>query len=660
MQVTSPSVKDLRKRAKELGVSIPSNVEKTELIELLEQAERGVKTRSVSELKARLQELGLQVPKIIVEKAELLQLVLEAERQQEKEQEKRERKEKQIPTSPPPKVRFRNSAGDIPRPWYQMESRTKPGHFYFINADTGERTWVLPQAPASQSPPPAKRYGTSGPASSTKGFHATAVPPGMPPLPPASGGTFGAPCFVQDNQSRLLSPAAGRAAASTAAAFYGSPTRPSLSPADAAVTVTTHEIPSIHASGIAADSTDFDSTVKCPEQAISSDPTVDFGVTQRPTEEMVEEMVGATIPALAAVQTIEESGDEETDDEGSRNDYRDHAFSEAAPPLAPVRDRRWSREGAMTCNRNGADIGTSGTVKSLCLEVPADDDQWDPDTTIAPELHAVHGSKFTWVRGKMIGRGSLGRVFKALDTKTGMILAVKEVPIDLRNEGDRKYVEDLQNEVSIMQELNNPHIVRYLGHDFMDNSLYMYLEHMPGGSLTQALQQFGAFDESLLGEYAKQILCGLEYMHTRDPAVVHRDIKGPNILVGADCKVKLADFGCAKRTQETMTHTLRGSIHWMAPEVIAHERYGRAADIWSFGCVCIEMGTATVPWGKLDNQMAAVIKIGMSDETPPLPEGLSLVGEDFISQCLHRDATLRPTASDLLQHELIRQITFPD
>lgn len=305
-------------------------------------------------------------------------------------------------------------------------------------------------------------------------------------------------------------------------------------------------------------------------------------------------------------------------------------------------------------------MGEFGGVKGLAMKV-AEDDHWDPDTTISPELGgAIKGSKFTWVRGKMLGRGSLGRVFKALNCNTGMVLAVKEVPIDLNSESDRKYIADLHNEVRIMQELHHANIVRYLGHDFMQNSLYMYIEYMPGGSLTQALQQFGPFDEALLAEYSQQILSGLEYMHTRDPPVVHRDIKGPNILVGADCRVKLADFGCAKRTQETMTHTMRGSIHWMAPEVIAHERYGRAADIWSFGCVAIEMGTATVPWGKLDNQMAAIIKIGMSEETPPLPEGLSPTGEDFIFVCVQRDASLRPNATALLRHSLLSHCPLPE
>jgi len=328
----------------------------------------------------------------------------------------------------------------------------------------------------------------------------------------------------------------------------------------------------------------------------------------------VPDLAASAAAARAAVPAFREAPCSRGDT-SARHDYRDDGFGDDSDPSIPEVDRRWSRQGVMTARRDEE----SEKIKELDLAqaLPPEAAGWDPDTTISPlAAGTVQGSHLTWVRGKMIGRGSLGRVFKALDQKTGQILAVKEVTVDLRNEADQQFIEDLKNEVSIMQELQHPNIVRYLGHDFMDNCIYMYLEHMPGGSVTQALQQFGAFDEALLAEYSKQILSGLEYLHTRTPAVVHRDIKGPNILVGADCRVKLADFGCAKRTQETMTHTMRGSMHWMAPEVISHERYGRAADIWSFGCVAIEMGTAKVPWGKLDNPMAAVIKIGMSEETP--------------------------------------------
>ncbi|CAK0809600.1 unnamed protein product [Prorocentrum cordatum] len=101
---------------------------------------------------------------------------------------------------------------------------------------------------------------------------------------------------------------------------------------------------------------------------------------------------------------------------------------------------------------------------------------------------------------------------------------------------------------------------------------------------------------------------------------------------------------------------MRGSIPWMAPEVIAHSRHGLAADIWSFGCVGIEMATAAIPWGRFDNPMAAMVKIGMSSETPPIPEGLSDACRDLIGHCVVRDPELRWSASELLRHELVRDI----
>lgn len=678
------SVSQLKKRAKELGVEVPSHAEKHELVDLVEQAENNQRLggsggispmpRSVGELKARLRELGYEVPTTICEKRELIELVTEAEKQHAKlggrsphtqSQKPATSPAKPSPVSPvspvsPTKVRYRNSAGNIPPPWYQMESRSRPGNFYYVNADTGERTWDMPKAgPAGiPAPPPrAQAYRHvpadfvpaapagqwssslpfSPPANGLRGAYGAAVPPGMPPLT----------AFVSSPQPRGMPPLptdAGLGAALQAGAGGTAVPEPPVAAAAAAQ-------PAVESSAL-PELPMLDEGTGLPGDEESDV----FGQTN-PLAEALKDAVGglAVEDGSATLQTTagSEGASDELLDASARHDYRDQGFRNRGPPIAPPDEKRWSRHGAMHCQRAPGD---TGGVKALSFTIA--EEPWDPETTVV-ESGAVRGKEFTWIRGKMLGRGSLGRVFKALDCKTGKTIAVKEVPIDLHSEHDRQYLADLQNEVSIMQELKHQNIVGYLGHDFMDNSLYMYIEHMPGGSLTQALQQFGPFDETLLAEYAKQIICGLEYMHSRDPPVVHRDIKGPNILVSGECRVKLADFGCAKRTQETMTHTMRGSIHWMAPEVIAHERYGRAADIWSFGCVCIEMGTATVPWGKLDNQMAAVIKIGMSEETPPLPEGLSATGQNFIAICVQRDASLRPTASGLLSHPLVDNLMLP-
>merc|ERR1712232_1366367 len=110
----------------------------------------------------------------------------------------------------------------------------------------------------------------------------------------------------------------------------------------------------------------------------------------------------------------------------------------------------------------------------------------------------------------VLGHGSLGSVFKALNQRTGQIFAVKEVRIDSKDKEDLKFKEALENEISIYKDLHHPRIVSYLGHDDIDSKLYIYLEYMPGGSVTQVLSQFGCFDEQLVAQYSLDLLEGLE------------------------------------------------------------------------------------------------------------------------------------------------------
>jgi len=247
---------------------------------------------------------------------------------------------------------------------------------------------------------------------------------------------------------------------------------------------------------------------------------------------------------------------------------------------------------------------------------------------------ALHGKCCTWMRGELLGAGSLGKVFKALDQETGRIFASKEVLINQSDVEDLKFKQALENEISICKELQHPRIVSYLGHDTIGDCLFVYMEYMPGGCLATVLSQFGPLEEELVALYAKELLEGVDYLHTREPPVIHRDIKGANVLVGIDNDVKLADFGCSKRTTDTMSRTMKGSIPWMAPEVMANTGYGRKADIWSFGCLCVEMSSEErMPWGqKFNNIVTAMYKICMSKETPPIPAALSETCRDFIQR----------------------------
>lgn len=339
---------------------------------------------------------------------------------------------------------------------------------------------------------------------------------------------------------------------------------------------------------------------------------------------------------------------------GQRNfgDMDNSSDEETLPPY-PV-------AGSFSCTR-----GVSG-VKKLSMSDSMLSAAWEQSSMLLETMSspaAIHGTTVKWVRGENLGRGSLGNVIQALDQSTGQLFAVKEVLINTSDAADVKFKEALENEVQICSKLKHPSIVSYLGHDYIGSCLYIYLEYMIGGSMASVLQQFGAFEESLTARYTKDLLEGLAYLHTQEPPVLHRDIKSANVLMGHSANstelcAKLADFGCSKRTDETLSTTLKGSIPWMAPEVVKNVGYGRMADVWSFGCVVLEMGTArSNPWGKFDNHMAAMYKIGMSNETPPVPETFSDIYRSFVHRCLQRDPDERDSAVSLLQHAFVQDVS---
>ena len=156
--------------------------------------------------------------------------------------------------------------------------------------------------------------------------------------------------------------------------------------------------------------------------------------------------------------------------------------------------------------------------------------------------------------------------------------------------------------MAILQRLDHPNIVRYLGTERTAEHLDIFLEFVPGGSLACLLAKFGAFHEGVIRMYTRQLLLGLHYLHQHRH--MHRDIKGANILLDHHGTVKLADFGASKKIESLVTlhgeasahyKSVKGTPFWMAPEVIRQEGHGRPADIWSIGCTVIEMATARPP-----------------------------------------------------------------
>ena len=183
-----------------------------------------------------------------------------------------------------------------------------------------------------------------------------------------------------------------------------------------------------------------------------------------------------------------------------------------------------------------------------------------------------------------------------------------QVPSEASCGRDRvaEHVAALESEVDVLKQLRHRNIVRYLGTEKCHDTLNIFLEYAAGGSVASLLSRFGAFEETLIRVFTRQILEGLEFLHQRKTA--HRDIKGGNILVDHEGVVKLADFGASKRIEHLVTlnsgfKSLKGTPYWMAPEVIKQTGHGRQADIWSVGCTVIEMATGKPPWSEVANNL---------------------------------------------------------
>uniref|UniRef100_A0A8C9VSX6 Mitogen-activated protein kinase kinase kinase 3 n=1 Tax=Scleropages formosus TaxID=113540 RepID=A0A8C9VSX6_SCLFO len=274
-----------------------------------------------------------------------------------------------------------------------------------------------------------------------------------------------------------------------------------------------------------------------------------------------------------------------------------------------------------------------------------------PQERIVP--HKSPSAPLTWRRGKLLGQGAFGQVYLCYDVDTGRELAAKQVQFDPHSPETSKEVSALECEIQLLKNLHHERIVQYYGclRDHNEKILTIFMEYMPGGSVKDQLKAYGALTENVTRKYTRQILEGMSYLHSN--MIVHRDIKGANILRDSAGNVKLGDFGASKRLQticmsSTGVRSVTGTPYWMSPEVISGEGYGRKADVWSLGCTVVEMLTEKPPWAEYE-AMAAIFKIATQPTNPTLPPHTSEHTRDFV-RCIFVEARHRPTAEELLRH----------
>ncbi|XP_062621332.1 uncharacterized protein LOC134282921 [Saccostrea cucullata] len=303
---------------------------------------------------------------------------------------------------------------------------------------------------------------------------------------------------------------------------------------------------------------------------------------------------------------------------------------------------------------------TSKTMTSDTSSLTVDSDSRAGSACTSISNQSNVDDMIQWKKGNVLGKGAFGTVWCGL-TSEGQLIAVKQIELNTvdKDKAKREY-EKVQEEVELLKLLNHRNIVGYLGTSLEEEEsvVSIFMQFVPGGSIASILARFGALDEAVFRRYTKQILEGVSYLHQND--VIHRDIKGGNVMLMPNGIIKLIDFGCAKRLcinlsmgQSQILKSMKGTPYWMAPEVVNETGHGKKSDIWSVGCTIFEMATRKPPWADM-NPMAAIFAIGSDRKSPPrLPEKFTPEAMEFVDFCLTRDQSKRPSAAQLLLHSFI-------
>ncbi|KAN0011793.1 hypothetical protein ACTFIU_007362 [Dictyostelium citrinum] len=274
----------------------------------------------------------------------------------------------------------------------------------------------------------------------------------------------------------------------------------------------------------------------------------------------------------------------------------------------------------------------------------------EPPVTLN-DLISLDDPKKIYYNINKIGEGGAGEVFEAINSRTNQTIAIKKMKLKAQN------LKTVINEIGMMKNSNHENIVQYIDSYIVADELWVAMEFMSGGCLTEVLDQYRdiQLNESQIAFVCQEVLRGLEYIHKFNR--IHRDIKSDNILIGANGEIKLADFGYAAQLTQIRQerNSVVGTPYWMAPELIRGNNYDFKVDVWSLGIMTREMAEGEPPY--LEFPPLRALFLLTTQGLPPIRDAHKWSKEfnDFLALCLEKDTEKRASSSSLLHHPFLKK-----
>ncbi|KNA06761.1 hypothetical protein SOVF_177990 isoform A [Spinacia oleracea] len=266
----------------------------------------------------------------------------------------------------------------------------------------------------------------------------------------------------------------------------------------------------------------------------------------------------------------------------------------------------------------------------------------------ASESSSMVDSDILWeelLLGEEVGQGSYAAVYHGL--WNGSDVAIKVFFGKDYNEGT---LLDYKKEIGIMRKLRHPNVLLFMGACYSRERLAIVTEFLPRGSLFKILHRSNQIlDLKRRLRMALDVARGMNYLHRRNPPIVHRDLKSSNLLVDKNWGVKVGDFGLSKLKHATFLTAKSGggTPQWMAPEILRNDPSNEKSDVFSFGVILWELVTMKIPWDGL-NALQVVGVVGFMDRRLDLPEGLDPHISSIIKECWISKPEQRPSFEDII------------